>query len=168
MLKKIGLALVLFLLPLGAMAQQYFAHTNSQNIISEMSEYKTAMATLENMQKKYQDELNRVKDDFNIKYQSYLTDVESLPRNIAERRQKELQDLASRQEQFQQEALQSLQLARQEAMAPIRQKVSEAIRVVAEAEGYIYVFDLSTTPIAYVGSQSVDITDKVKAQLGIQ
>lgn len=168
MLKKISLALALYLLPLGTMAQQYFAHTNSQDIISEMSEYKTAMATLENMQKKYQDELNRVKDDFNIKYQSYLTDVESLPRNIAERRQKELQDLASRQEQFQQEALQSLQLARQEAMAPIRQKVNEAIRVVAEAEGYIYVFDLSTTPIAYVSNQSVDITDKVKAQLGIR
>ena len=133
-----------------------------------MREYKTAMATLESMQKKYQDELNRVKDDFNAKYQSYLADVESLPRNIAERRQKELQDLATRQEQFQQEALQSLQLARQEAMAPIRQKVSEAIRAVAEADGYIYVFDLSTTPIAYVSSQSVDITDKVKAQLGIR
>ena len=87
MLKKIGLALALFLLPLGAMAQQYFAHTNSQDIISEMREYKTAMATLESMQKKYQDELNRVKDDFNAKYQSYLADVESLPRNIAERRQ---------------------------------------------------------------------------------
>ncbi|MBR3015048.1 MAG: OmpH family outer membrane protein [Bacteroidaceae bacterium] len=168
MLKKIGLALALFLLPLGAMAQLYFAHTNSQNIISEMREYKTAMATLESMQKKYQDELNRVKDDFNAKYQSYLADVESLPRNIAERRQKELQDLATRQEQFQQEALQSLQLARQEAMTPIRQKVSEAIRAVAEADGYIYVFDLSTTPIAYVSSQSVDITDKVKAQLGIR
>ncbi len=168
MLKKIGLAIALFLLPLGVMAQQYFAHTNSQNIISEMREYKDAMATLENMQKKYQDELNRVKDEFNVKYQSYLADVESLPRNIAERRQKELQDLASRQEQFQQEALQSLQLARQEAMTPIRQKVNEAIRVVAEAEGYIYVFDLSTTPIAYVSSQSVDITDKVKAQLGIR
>ena len=53
-------------------------------------------------------------------------------------------------------------------MTPIRQKVNEAIRVVAEAEGYIYVFDLSTTPIAYVSSQSVDITDKVKAQLGIR
>ena len=168
MLKKIGLALALFLLPLGAMAQLYFAHTNSQNIISEMREYKTAMATLESMQKKYQDELNRVKDDFNAKYQSYLADVESLPSNIAERRQKELQDLATRQEQFQQEALQSLQLARQEAMTPIRQKVSEAIRAVAEADGYIYVFDLSTTPIAYVSSQSVDITDKVKAQLGIR
>ena len=168
MLKKISLAFALLLLSLGAMAQQYFAHTNSQDIISEMREYKTALATLEDMQKKYQDELNRVKDDFNIKYQSYLADLESLPRNIAERRQKELQDLASRQEQFQQEALQSLQLARQEVMAPIRQKVNDAIHAVAEAEGYIYVFDLSTTPIAYVSSQSVDITDKVKAQLGIR
>jgi len=167
MLKRLYIAVILFMLPLGAMAQSLFAHTDSQAIISEMKEYKDAMATLENMQKLYQEELNRDKDDFNKRYQEYLAEAQSLPRNIAERRQKELQDLAQRQEKFQQEARQSLQKAREEALAPILKKVNDAIKEIGEAEGYIYIFDLSTTSIPYVSSQSVDITSKIKEKLGI-
>ena len=168
MRKKLTFTLWMLLLPVvGVWAQSRFAHLNSQNIISEMHEYKEATATLADMQKKYQGELNRTKEDFNKKYQEYLAQAEGLPRNIAERRQKELQDLAQRQEQFQQEAYESLQKAREEALAPILQKVNDAIKAVGEAEGYIYIFDLSSTPIPYIGSESEDITDKVKAQLGI-
>ena len=168
MCKRLTFALWMLLLPVvGVLAQSRFAHLNSQNIISEMREYKVATATLADMQKKYQDELNRTKEDFNKKYQEYLAQAEGLPRNIAERRQKELQDLAQRQEQFQQEAYESLQKAREEALAPILQKVNDAIKAVGEAEGYLYIFDLSSTPIPYIGSESEDITDKVKALLGI-
>ena len=60
----------------------------------------------------------------------------------AERRQKELQDMAERQEQFQQEAQQGMQKAQQEKMAPVYQKLDNAIKAVGEAEGVIYVFDL--------------------------
>ena len=92
----------------------------------------------------------------------------SLPQNIAERRQKELQDMAERQEQFQQEAQQGMQKAQQEKMAPVYQKLDNAIKAVGEAEGVIYVFDLARTQIPYIGAQSIDLTTKVKAQLGIK
>ena len=73
MCKRLTFALWMLLLPVvGALAQSRFAHLNSQNIISEMREYKVATATLADMQKKYQDELNRTKEDFNKKYQEYL------------------------------------------------------------------------------------------------
>ncbi|MBO7418384.1 MAG: OmpH family outer membrane protein [Bacteroidaceae bacterium] len=169
MLKKIVLAVALIALPaLGAMAQQKFAHMNAQAVIVEMAEYKKAVTDIEAMQKNYQEELQRTQEEFNKKYQEYVAQADSLPRNIAERRQKELQDMAQRQDQFQQEASQSLQQAQQEAMNPILEKVQKAVEEIGQAEGYIYIFDLASTSIPFVGSQSVDITDKVKAKLGIK
>ena len=53
-------------------------------------------------------------------------------------------------------------------MAPIYKKLDEAIKAVGTAEGVVYIFDIARTPIAFVGSQSVDVTAKVKAQLGIK
>lgn len=70
--------------------------------------------------------------------------------------------MAQRQEQFQQEAYQSMQKAQQDAMAPIYQKLDEAIQAVGKAEGVVYIFDLARTPIPFVGAQSVDVTAKVK------
>ena len=55
--------------------------------------------------------------------------------------------MAERQEQFQQEAQQGMQKAQQEKMAPVYQKLDNAIKAVGEAEGVIYVFDLARTQI---------------------
>ena len=153
MLKKIALLVVMFALPLGAMAQAKFAHMNSQEVITVMPEFTKAQADLDAMSKKYQE---------------YLVQQDSLPKNIAERRQKELNDMAQRQEQFQQEAYQSMQKAQQDAMAPIYKKLDEAIQAVGKTEGVVYIFDLARTPIPFVGAQSVDVTAKVKTQLGIK
>ena len=125
MLKKIALLVVMFALPLGAMAQTKFAHMNSQEVIVTMPEYTKAQADLDAMSKEYQTEMQRTQEEFNKKYQEFLAQADSLPKNIAERRQKELQDMAQRQEQFQQEAYQSMQKAQQDAMTPIYKKLDE-------------------------------------------
>lgn len=168
MLKKIAIIAALFTLPLVSMAQAKFAHMNSQEVITAMPEFTKAQADLDSMSKQYQDEMKRTEEEFNRKYQEFLAQADSLPQNIAERRQKELQDMAQRQQQFQQEAYQSMQKAQEDAMMPIYEKLETAIQAVGKAEGVIYIFDMARTPIAYIGSESVDVTPKVKAQLGLQ
>ena len=168
MLKKITLLAAMFILPLGAMGQAKFAHMNSQEIISVMPEFTKAQADLDDMSKKYQEEMTRTNEEFQKKYQEFLAQRDSLPKNIAERRQKELEDMAQRQEQFQQEAYQAMQKAQQDAMAPIYKKLDEAIQAVGKAEGVVYIFDLARTSIPFVGAQSADVTAKVKTQLGIK
>ena len=84
MLKKIALLVVLFALPLGAMAQK-FAHMNSQEVIVVMPEYTKAQADLEAMSKKYTQEMERTQSEFNKKVQEFQQQADSLPRNIAER-----------------------------------------------------------------------------------
>ena len=168
MFKKIAIVALMFILPLGVMAQAKFAHLNSQEIITVMPEFTKAQADLDAMSKKFQEEMQRTQNEFNKRYQEFVAQADSLPKTIAERRQKELQDMAQRQEQFQQEAYQTMQQAQQDAMTPIYKKLDEAIQAVGKAEGVVYIFDIARTPIAYVSSQSVDVTAKVKAQLGIK
>ncbi|CDB12028.1 MULTISPECIES: OmpH family outer membrane protein [Bacteroides] len=168
MLKKFALAIALFALPLGAMAQQKFAHMNSQEVITVMPEFTKAQADLDALAKQYQKEMETGEAELNKKYQEFLQQADSLPQNIAERRQKEIQDMAQRQQQFQQEAAQAMQKAQTDAMAPIYKKLDEAIQAVGKAEGVIYIFDLARTSIPYIGTESIDLTAKVKTQLGIK
>ena len=168
MLKKIAFAVVMFMLPLGVMAQTKFGHINSRDIIAAMPEYTKAQADLDALGKQYQEELKRGEDELNKKYQELLQQADSLPKNIAERRQKEVQDMAQRQQEFQQEAYQKMQKAQEDAFAPIQQKMNEAVQAVGKAEGVIYIFDIVQTPRAYVGTESIDLTAKVKTQLGIK
>ncbi|WP_321333637.1 OmpH family outer membrane protein [uncultured Bacteroides sp.] len=171
MLKKIALA-IMFILPMSVFAQTLkFGHVTSNEIITAMPEFTKAQADLQALQKKYTDEIQRTNDEFNKKYQEFQQAMQkdSLPQNIAERRQKELQDMMQRSEQFQQEASQNMQKAQTDLMAPITQKVDEAIKAVGEAEGMIYVFDLARTAIPYVNNKlSVDITPLVKTKLGLK
>ena len=63
---------------------------------------------------------------------------------------------------------QAMQKAQTDAMAPIYKKLDEAIQAVGKAEGVIYIFDLARTSIPYIGTESIDLTAKVKTQLGIK
>ncbi len=171
MLKKIALVLMLAL-PMGVFAQNLkFGHINAQEIVSAMPEFAKAQSDIEALDKQLTSELQITQEEFNKKYQEFQQAIakDSLPANIAERRQKELQDMMQRQEQFQQEAQQQMQKAQADAMAPIYKKLDDAIKAVGAAEGVIYIFDLARTPVAYVNeSQSINLTPKVKTQLGIK
>ena len=154
MLKKIALVMLLAL-PMGVFAQNLkFGHINAQEIITVMPEFTKAQNDIQTLEKQLTAELQRTQEEFNKKYQEFQQAIakDSLPPNIAERRQKELQDMMQRQEQFQQDAQQQMAKAQNDAMAPIYQK-----------------FDLARTSIPYVNeSQSINLTSKVKANLGIK
>ena len=171
MLKKIALVLMLAL-PMGVFAQNLkFGHINAQEIVSAMPEFAKAQSDIEALDKQLTSELQRTQEEFNKKYQEFQQAMvkDSLPANIAERRQKELQDMMQRQEQFQQDAQQQMQKAQTDAMAPIYKKLDDAIKAVGAAEGVIYIFDLARTSIPYVNeAQSINLTNKVKANLGIK
>ena len=171
MLKKIALVMLLAL-PMGVFAQNLkFGHINAQEIITVMPEFTKAQNDIQTLEKQLTAELQRTQEEFNKKYQEFQQAMakDSLPANIAERRQKELQDKMQRQEQFQQDAQQQMQKAQTDAMAPIYKKLDDAIKAVGAAEGVIYIFDLARTSIPYVNeAQSINLTNKVKANLGIK
>ena len=127
MLKKIALVMLLAL-PMGVFAQNLkFGHINAQEIITVMPEFTKAQNDIQTLEKQLTAELQRTQEEFNKKYQEFQQAIakDSLPPNIAERRQKELQDMMQRQEQFQQDAQQQMAKAQNDAMAPIYQKLED-------------------------------------------
>mgnify|MGYP000775971881 CR=1 FL=1 len=93
MLKKIALVMLLAL-PMGVFAQNLkFGHINAQEIITVMPEFTKAQNDIQTLEKQLTAELQRTQEEFNKKYQEFQQAIakDSLPANIAERRQKELQ-----------------------------------------------------------------------------
>ena len=169
MLKRIA-RVVLIALPLGVFAQDLkFGHINSDEIITVMPEYSKARTDLQTLEKSYADDLQRTQEEFNRKYQEFQQAADSLPQNIAERRQRELEDMLQRQNEFRQKAMQDMEKASADLMAPIQKKLSEAIQAVGKAEGVVYIFDMARAAISYVDeTKSINLTAKVKTQLGIK
>ena len=167
MLKKIALILLL-IAPMTAFAQK-FGHIKTQAIISIMPEYTKAQTDIQTMQKQYEDEIRRASDELQKKFTEYQQEQANLPKNIQERRQKELQELNEKGMQMQQDAQQELERAWMSMLEPIAKKIDEAIKAVGQEGGYVYIFDLNTTNIPFVNETlSTDVTDAVKAKLGIK
>ncbi len=169
MKKLILIALVL--MPLSAVAQQKFAHINASEVFAAMPETTTAQTELQTLQTQYQEEFQRLQDELRTKYEDYQKNEATLPDATKQRRQQELQDLNQRLEEFAQKSEQDIQTKYQEKLAPIHEKLFNAIKEVGTAGGYVYVVDISAqaTPILFFNETlSTDVTSQVKAKLGIK
>ena len=166
MLKKIVLLLML-VLPMSVFAQK-FGHIKTQEILTIMPEYTKAQTDIQTMQKQYEDEMKRLQDEINKKFAAYQQEQANLPKNIQERRQKELQELNERGMQMGQDAQQQLQQSWLQMLEPIAKKIDDAIKAVGQEGGYIYIFDLNATQIPFINeAHSTDVTAAVKAKLGL-
>ena len=166
MLKKIALLLML-ILPMSVFAQK-FGHIKTQEILTVMPEYTKAQTDIQTMQKQYDDEIKRISDEINKKFAAYQQEQANLPKNIQERRQKELQELNERGMQMGQDAQQQLQQSWMQMLEPIAKKIDDAIKAVGQEGGYIYIFDLNATQIPFINeAHSTDVTAAVKAKLGL-
>ncbi|MGL4851840.1 MAG: OmpH family outer membrane protein [Phocaeicola sp.] len=167
MLKKIAL-LLLLIAPMSVLAQK-FGHLRSMEIVTVLPEYTKAQTDIQGMQQQYEEEIRRANEEFTKKYTEFQNEQANLPKNILERRQKELQELSEKGMQFQQDAQQQLQQSYAEMMEPIYKKVDDAIKAVGQDGGYTYLFDLSRIDIPFVNeSQSTDVSSAVKTKLGVR
>ena len=167
MLKKLIVALML-IIPMGLCAQQKFGHVNSSAILPLMPEYTTAQTELQNLEKQYMDEIQRMNDELNKKSEEFEAQRTTLPANIAERRQAELQDLYNRMQEYYQEGQRHMDQASAEKMNAISEKLRNAIKEIGVAGGYVYIMDVAAG-VPYISETlSTDVTESVKAKLGIK
>ena len=117
MFKKIAL-LLLLIVPMSVFAQK-FGHIKSMDVVTVMPEYTKAQTDIQAMQKQYEEEIKRANEEFTKKYTEFQQQQADLPKNIQERRQKELQDLSEKGMQFQQDAQQQIQKSYDVMMEPI-------------------------------------------------
>ena len=167
MLKKIALILML-IAPMSVFAQK-FGHFNAQEILAVMPETQKAQTDIDTMRKQYEEEIKRAEDEVNKKFAAYQQEQANLPKNIQERRQKELQELAEKGMQYQRDAQMELEQSWMQMLEPIYKKLNDAVKAVGDEGNYVYIFDISTTQIPYINETlSTNVTSAIKAKLGIQ
>lgn len=151
-----------------ANAQAKFGHLNTQEVIQAMPEYATAKTEIDALQKQYEADLKLMQDEFQKKGEAFEKEQATLPENIKQRRQQELQDMYQKIQQSYQDNQHALQQASAEKMQAITAKVVSAIKEVGQAGGYVYIMDMSSG-IPYISTTlSTDVTAQVKAKLGLK
>jgi len=165
-MKKL-IVLLLVLLPMGAFSQEMkiaFVNFNEVfEVMPEMSEAETQYAAIS---AQYQEQLSTLQTEYQAKYEEYMKIEATLPENLKLRRQEEIQQLQERIQNFIPQAQQDLEQEQAKLMTPIQEKVINAIKAVAEEQGYTYT--LTSQVLFHTGSNAIDATPLVKAKLGIR
>lgn len=160
--------MALLLAPVCVFAQK-FGHVDSGTIIQLMPEYTQSQNELQTLQKQYEDELTYLRDELTKKNDDYEAQAATLPDNIKQRREQELQELYNKMQQFYADSQTNLQNMSNEKMAAISNKVLKAIQEVGDEGGYICIYDSADGMIPYVSKTlTTDVTDQVKAKLNIK
>lgn len=168
MLKKL-LLVAAVLLPMLASAQTLkIGIVDTQELIAKMPDTAAAQKQLEDVSKKYQDEYAKLTEEMKRLVDEYQNMKEDELPAIRERKTRELSDYQQKMQQFEQTADQDLQKMQYDLMSPILQKIRTAIEAVGKEGSYSLVQNKDAQIILYYDSPVVDITNDVKAKLGIQ
>lgn len=168
MFKKILLVAAL-LIPMLASAQTLkIGLVDVNEIVPKMPESTEASKQLDEASKKYEEELGKLQEEMKRRVEEFQNMGQDELPAIRERKTRELADYQAKIEQFGDEARQHLQNMYQELMAPILQKVQTAIQAVGKEGGYSLIQDKNPQLIYYFDAPVIDITNDVKAKIGIQ
>ena len=150
-----------------ANAQGKFGHVNTQEIIQAMPEYQKAQTEIKALQDQYEADLKSMQDELQKKAEAFDKEQATLPDNIKQRRNQELQDMYTKIQQSFQDNQQALQKASGEKMQAITTKVLDAIKSVGSAGNFTYIVEMGSLP--YISTTlSTDVTAQVKAKLGLK
>lgn len=149
-----------------ATAQTKFAHVNFGELVQLMPEADSAMVQLEAANNEAQETYSSMVAEFQSKYDQFEQKQATWTPAVRESKQKELMDIQTRVQEFQQAIQQDMNQLQNTLMTPIYQKAQDTVRTLAQAKGVIYVFDSST--LLYVdAAQSIDLTPEAREALGI-
>lgn len=80
----------------------------------------------------------------------------------------EIQEKAQKVDQFRNTAAPDLERLRQSLMAPIQNKINDAVKTVGSEGAYTFIFPNEPSLLLYTGSEVTDVTAAVKTKLGLK
>lgn len=166
-MKKIILIATTAILTFSASAQSLkFAHVNYNELVQLMPEADAARKQLAAQTKEFEQTYQDMASEFQNKYSQYQQKAATWTATIKESKEKELNDIQQRLQEFQNTAQSEMQQQQQKLMAPIQKKAIDVVNKLAKEGGYIYVFEKSA--LLYVDEkQSVDLTPIARKVLNI-
>ena len=131
---KLTLAVAMMLGATSLFAQK-FGQIDMQALLLSMPETKEMQAKMEEFTKNLQDTYETMNVEFNTKYQDYRKNMNTLPESTRQIKEKELNELSNRRDEFIQMAQQDSQKEQARLMEPIIAKAQEAVNQVSKSGG---------------------------------
>ncbi|MCH5232783.1 MAG: OmpH family outer membrane protein [Muribaculaceae bacterium] len=168
MIKKILLAAALALPMLASAQTLKIGIVDVDEIFQKMPDTDEAQNKLAEVSKKYEDEYGKLQDEMKRRYDEIQAMPEDELPTIRERKLRDFQEYQQKVAQFEQSAGQELQKVQQDLISPIYQKINNAVQSVGQEGGYSLIEAKVSQLVLYYGNPVEDITNLVKAKLGIK
>jgi len=149
----------------GGVAQKT-AHVNGNEVLGLMAQKDSVGAKLEKLQAELTKELDRLQVEYNRLLEDYNTNQAGWTDLVRRSKEADLVRMQEKIPDFREGAIENLSNKEKELMAPIQEKVLNAISEVAKAQGITYV--LNTQALLYVATDAVDLGPAVKTKLGLK
>ena len=171
MKRLISVFVVLFIVTISsnafAQSKVKLGHLDFAKLYSLMPGLDSVKTMFEDYNKSIQEQYAAMQTELENKFMDYQANVGGMSEIIRQTKEAEINDLKGRLDAFEQQAAQDLQNKELELTSPIIEEAKKAVEEVARENGYTYVFN-STEGLLLYAEPSDDITELVKAKLGIQ
>ncbi|MBK5721013.1 OmpH family outer membrane protein [Dysgonomonas sp. Marseille-P4677] len=147
---------------------QQIAFVDSNELLEAIPEKISAANSINILNQKYKEELQVMQNDYNKKYSDFISYQNSMAENVRLRRMQELYELERQINNFMKVAQEDIQNQEQALIAPLRQKVKDAIYQVGIENQFVCIYDLANPAIAFVTPDATNATALVKQKLGVK
>lgn len=142
-------------------------YIDSNELLDMMPGKDSIQQVLTNYGKTLESQLQTMFQEYQNKLADYQANVNTMSTIIKQTKEKELADLETRIQDFQQQADVDLQNKQMELVQPLIDKARKAIDEVARENGYTYIFDAGMGALLFY-EKGDNILPLVKKKLGLQ
>lgn len=143
-------------------AQAKTAHVNIQEVLTKMPAVIDAQSLLKKLGDTYSAEYKTMVDEYQAKIGKYDKEAATAGDAENQKRQAEVQDMAKRISDYQENAQKELQKKESDLMSPLNEKVLASIKKVGKLKGFQYVLNSAQLLLA----DGPDLTADIKKDLG--
>ena len=168
-MKKLILTLGIVLTTSVLTFAQKFAYVDTEFILGQIPEYKSAQAELDKISVQWQKEIEGRFGEIDKLYKAYQADAILLTEDMKKKRENEILNKEKEVKDLQKQRFGvdgELFKKRQELVKPIQDKVYNGIKSVAEKKGLGFIMDKSGQVSILYANSKYDISDDVLVYLG--
>lgn len=169
LIKSILIVALVAVSSVSAVAQQQlkFGVVAAQELLTQMPEMDSVQTKMENIRQALISDMENIQKEYTTKLQDFQKNASTYSETMRAQKEKDIQSIMQRLEEFQGVAQQEVQEQQQVLMAPVQKRLLDAIQKVGKDGGFVFVFD-KLSPLYVSETLVVDVTALVKTELGIK
>jgi outer membrane protein len=151
-------------LSMGMASAQNYMVVDSEKVFKSISEYNTALDTIEDLAEQYQKNVDAKFDAVETLYNNYMNQRASLSEGVRQQYEQAILQKEAEATEYQESLFGTdgeLMKKRLELIQPIQERVFSTIEIFSKQYGYDLVIDISANPTVLYYSSNVDFTERI-------